>query len=294
MRNLTTRIDALQEQRQAEDIRVRRVTADRYEGERVRIAGMRTRRTLLYFPGGGFIMRTAIQHRSFVARICRAAKAQALVVHYRLAPECPFPGGLEDCLAAYQDLLRQGIDPQEITLAGDSAGGGLVLSTLLALRDEGSAMPGSAVVLSPLADLTFSGESRKFNKYRDPMLPNHRASQMHEIYMGSAVPQDRYLSPVLADFEGLPPLLGQVGSTEILLDDTVRAAIQARQAGVPFQLEIWREMPHVFPIFGVLPESRVAIERIARFMAQGTLEPLPEQYGSNDVNSGRPRWACLQ
>jgi len=293
MREMTGNMDAKREKSQAEDIRVRPVAGSNYQGEWVSIAGTRPQRVLLYFPGGGFVMRTVIGHRSFVARICRAAGVKALLVHYRLAPEHPFPGGLEDCVAAYHDLLRQGHDPADITIAGDSAGGGLVLSTLLALRDEGSPMPASAVVLSPLADLTYSGVSRKFNKHRDPMLPNHRASHMHQLYMGAATPEDRYLSPVLADFSGLPPLLGQVGSTEILLDDTVRAALQAEKAGVPFHLEIWREMPHVFPMFGMLPESEVAVGRIAEFMNEGTLDPLPEQYGGSDRNRGRPRWARL-
>ena len=102
---------------------------------------------------------------------------------------------------------------------------------------------------------------------------------MHQLYVGDALPEDRYLSPVLADFDGLPPILGQVGSTEILLDDTVRAARRAKEAGVPFYLEIWREMPHVFPFIKALPESDAAMERIARFIQQGSLEPLPARYG---------------
>lgn len=224
-------------------------------------------------------MRSAALHRNFVARICRSANCRSLLVHYRLAPETPFPGGLEDCLAAYHGLLDQGIAPENLTIAGDSAGGGLVLSTLLALRDENSPMPANAIVLSPLGDLTYSGKSREFNKRRDPMLPSHRASMMHQLYTGDALPEDRYLSPVLADFDGLPPILGQVGSTEILLDDTVRAAERAREAKIPFYLEIWREMPHVFPIFAFLPESDVALQRIAAFIQTGELDELPSRYG---------------
>lgn len=288
-RSITSRFEEQQAQRLPEDVRVKPVNTPTYDGEWVQIARQRPRRTLLYFPGGGFVMRTPAMHRGMVARICRAARCKSLVVHYRLAPETPFPGGLEDCLAAYHDLLEQGFDPGEIVIAGDSAGGGLVLSTLLALRDEGSPMPAGAIVLSPLGDLTYSGESRHFNRRRDPMLPNHRASMMHQLYMGDALPEDRYVSPVLADFEGLPPILGQVGSTEILLDDTVRAALQAEKAGVPFYLEIWRELPHVFPIMGMLPESEVAIERIGEFINTGKLDELPTRYGGSDPNTGRPR-----
>jgi len=303
MRTMTDTMDEQQVKILPEDINAKRVNKKDYEGEWVRIKGKRAQRTILYFPGGGFVMRTATQHKSFVAKICRAAHTRALVVHYRLAPEVPFPGGLEDCLAAYHDLLKQGVDPADITVAGDSAGGGLVLSTLLALRDEGSPLPANAIILSPLADMTYSGGSRHFNKRRDPMLPTHRASQMHEVYIGEALREDRYVSPVFADFDGLPPMLGQVGSTEILLDDTVRAAGQARKAGVPFFLEIWEEMPHVFPMFGVLPEAEVALERIATFINTSELDELPQQYGDSEYQGppscamdwlpGRMNWRSL-
>jgi monoterpene epsilon-lactone hydrolase len=279
MRSMTRRFEERQARSLPDDITSRMVRKEDYAGEWVGIRNKRPRKVILYFPGGGFIMRATIQHKAFVARICRAAKARALVIHYRLAPEVPFPGGLEDCLAAYHDLLKEGHSPEDITIAGDSAGGGLVLSTLLALRDERTTQPANAIVLSPLADLTYSGESRKFNKHRDPMLPTHRASEMHQIYIGEVPPEDRFLSPIFADFDGLPPILGQVGSTEILLDDTVRAAAQAEKAGVPFFLEVWNEMPHVFPIFAILPESQVAVDRMAEFIHQGRLEPLPERYG---------------
>ena len=279
MRSMTRRFEEQQARILPDDIESRTVSKKDYAGEWVGIGNEGPKKVVLYFPGGGFVLRATIQHKAFVARICRAANATALVIHYRLAPEVPFPGGLEDCLAAYHDLLKQGHEPEDIILAGDSAGGGLVLSTLLALRDEGTPLPASAIVLSPLADLTYSGESRKTNKHRDPMLPTRRASEMHQIYIGEVPPEDRFASPVFADFDGLPPILGQVGSTEILLDDTVRAAAQAEKAGVPFFLEVWNEMPHVFPIFAILPESHVAVDRIAEFIHRGRLEPLPERYG---------------
>ena len=279
MRGMTATLDERMEKTMPEDIKAKLVQRPGYEGEWVSIGRKRPKKVILYFPGGAFIMRTAAQHKAFVAKICREANAKALLVHYRLAPEVPFPGGLEDCLAAYHDLLAQGIAAENITLAGDSAGGGLVLSTLLALRDEGTPLPKNAIVLSPLADLTYSGGSRKYNQRKDPILPTHRVSEMHELYIGEAMPQDRFISPIFADFDDLPPILGIVGSTEILLDDTVRAAAKAGEAEVPFYLEIWEEMPHVFPIFGVLPESQVAINRMAVFMAASELDPLPTQYG---------------
>ncbi|MCX2982016.1 alpha/beta hydrolase [Halieaceae bacterium IMCC14734] len=281
MRSMTATIDEQMEKTMPEDLRAKMVSGPGYEGEWVNIGNKRPKKVILYFPGGGFIMRIATQHKAFVAKICRAANCKALLVHYSLAPEIPFPGGLEDCLAAYHDLLKQGVDPQNITLAGDSAGGGLVLSTLLALRDEGTALPRNAIILSPLADLTYSGESRKFNSCKDPMLPNHRSSEMHELYIGEAIPEDRFISPIFADFDDLPPILGMVGSTEILLDDTIRAAEKAKEASVPFFLEVWEAMPHVFPIFGLLPEAQVAIERMGMFINSSQLDPLPAQYGTH-------------
>lgn len=278
-RSVMVKLDAQQEQRLPDDIRAREVVEQGYAGEWVKIANRRPKRTILYFPGGGFVLRTAMQHRAFVARICREAGAKALLVHYRLAPEVPFPGGLEDCLAAYHDLLAQGVNPENITIAGDSAGGGLVLSTLLALRDEGSPMPANAIVLSPLADLTNSGDSRIINKYRDPVVPARRLLELQRMYIGDASPVDRFLSPVFADFDGLPPILGQVGSTEILLDDSRRSAQRASAAGVPFHLEIWRDMPHVFSFFSILPEATIAIERMSQFIRNSELEALPAAYG---------------
>ena len=281
-RSIMNRLDAQQEALIPDDVHAREVLKTVYAGEWVKIARRRPRRTILYFPGGGFVLRTPIQHRAFVARICREANARALIVHYRLAPEVPFPGGLEDCLAAYHDLLAQGVKPEYITIAGDSAGGGLVLSTLLALRDEGTPMPVNAIVLSPLADLENGGESRVMNKYRDPVLSPGRISELQRMYLGDASPSDRFVSPVHADFDGLPPILGQVGSTEILLDDARRSAQRAAESGVPFYLEVWRDMPHVHSFFSMLPEARVAIERMAEFIRSGELEPLPEKYGSSD------------
>ncbi len=294
MRSMTVSVDERQERNLPEDVRYKAVSKRDYEGEWVQIAGRRPRRVLLYFPGGGFVMRTPAMHRAFVAKLCRQADAKALVVHYSLAPEAPFPGGLEDCLAAYHDLLKQGIDPGDISVAGDSAGGGLVLSALLALRDEGTPMPANAVVLSPMGDLTFTGESREFNRRADPMLPAHRDSRMHEMYIGDIPPENRYLSPVLASFEGLPPMLAQVGSTEILLSDSVRAAERAKEAGVPFFLEIWDEMPHNFPAMGILPEAEAAGERIARFLRDSELDELPPRYGSSSYQPRKSRCSRRQ
>lgn len=264
------------------------IITDQYHGEFLHLKGSKSKKVILYFPGGGFITRVPVYQRNYIAGVCRLADAHALIVHYRLAPETPYPGGLEDCLAAYHDLLDRGHKAENIVITGESAGGGLVLSTLLGLRDEGTPLPDRAIILSPLADLTFSGESRLENAEDDPMLPNVRHSGMHQLYMGDYVPNDRFLSPVFADFDGLPPMLGIVGSTEILRDDTVKAYHQAEKAGVPFYLEIWKKMPHVFPLISVLPESKLAIARMARFINHLPLAPLPEKLEFRSVN-----WAKL-
>lgn len=293
LRSAVAYIDAQHAMRIPDDVHCEPVSKATYQAEWLNVGSEALRKVLLYLPGGGFVLRTPAQHRAFASRLCRRAGCRSLLVHYRLAPESPFPSGLEDCLAAYHDLLDQGISPSNITIAGDSAGGGLVLSTLLALRDEKSAMPANAVLISPLGDLTFSGESRKYNRWRDPMIPNHRASRMHQIYVGNALPKDRYLSPVLSDFDGLPPILCQVGSSEVLLDDSVRASDRAKEAGVPFYLEIWREMPHVFPIWSILPESKLAIDRIARFIQASKAEPMPKHLGTCESESAGSRTANL-
>ena len=279
LRAISVHADELGDKSFPSDTKVDPVEGAGYSGDWIRIKGRRPRKVLLYFPGGGFVLRTAGQHRAFVARICRESRTRALLVHYSLAPEVPFPGGLEDCLAAYHDLLQQGLSPRDITIAGDSAGGGLVLSTLLALRDEGTALPATAIILSPFADLASNSQSRKYNRRADPVLPTSRVAQLQELYIGESQADDRYISPAMADFDGLPPILALVGSTEILLDDTLRAAEQANKAGVPFYLEIWEKMPHVFPIFSVLPESEIAIERMARFIRRGKLDLLPSCHG---------------
>jgi epsilon-lactone hydrolase len=265
------------------------ITSYGFDGEWIERSIVSSKKVILSFPGGGFIIRLEAQQRHYLARICEVAHANALIVHYRLAPEHPFPSGLEDCLAAYHYLLEHGHRAEDITIMGESAGGGLVLSTLLALRDEGTPLPGNAVVVSPLADLTFSGESRKTNQNKDPMLPTARNSHMHELYMGGAVPNDRFLSPVFADFTELPPILGIVGSTEILLDDTIRAAKQAEKAGSPFYLEIWKDMPHVFTLVKFLPESEIAVQRIAKFINGDKLEALPSRMEFHSINIGRKK-----
>lgn len=245
------------------------VRANAFRGDWLRTPESTDERTLLYLPGGGFMLPASAQV-PLLARINREAGTRALLVHYRLAPEHPFPAGLEDCLAAYRHLLDLGTDPKSIVIAGDSAGGGLTLSTLLALRDDGDPLPGGAVVISPFTDFSFGGESRFANARHDPMLSPDGVGQMNALYLDDALHDNPLVSPVFGDFSGLPPTLAQVGSTEILLDDTRRVGERARAQGVDFEVEVWDEVPHVWHVWAFLPESKAATTRIAKFIREHT------------------------
>ena len=231
-------------------------------------------RVLLYLHGGAYQIGSPATLRHMIAQLCRVAGARALSVDYRLAPEHPFPAAVDDAVAAYRWLLAAGTDPATIAIAGDSAGGGLALGTLVALRDAGDPMPAAAVLLSPWTDLALTGESLRTREAADLML---KPGSMHEtaaIYLSGEDPRHPYASPLYADLRGLPPLLIHVGDAEIILDDSTRVAARAREAGVDVTLEIWDEMPHVFHAWaGLLPESDQAIERIGEWLQDRYLLP---------------------
>lgn len=243
------------------------------DAEWIRQVGVHTDRMLLHFPGGAYFMRMPRMERALVTGICGAANTQARMVQYRLAPEHPFPAGHDDCVGAYRQMLASGMSPDRIVLSGISAGGGLVLGVLMALRDAGLPMPAGAVVLSPVADLvalTRRTGSSDFNAARDAVIAVGSGRNMCEMYVGASAEARAhpYVSPALGDFTGLPPLYFQVGSTEILLDQSTRSAAKAHTAGVDAEVEIWPEMPHGWQCMPYLPESRRAIERIADFVRQ--------------------------
>jgi acetyl esterase/lipase/hemerythrin-like domain-containing protein len=242
-----------------------------------------TQKTILYLPGGGFIFPASSGHATIVSKLARKTRSQGLMVHYRLAPEHPFPAGLEDAVAAYRYLLEdQGIAPNDIVLAGDSAGGGLSMSLLLALQEEGLPMPKAVTLISPLADLSFSGESREFNRWQDPMLPTSRKMDSFDMYSGGTPSKSPLLSPVFGDLSGMPPIFAQVSNTEILLDDTLRLARKARSQGVDAQVEVWNSLPHVWHLWSYLPESEFALSRIADFFNTHFEEqPLPMAANGN-------------
>jgi acetyl esterase/lipase len=249
------------------DVRSETVDAGGVSADWIEAPGADASRALLYLHGGGYVIGSVNTHRDLVSRIARAAGVRALSVEYRLAPENPHPAAVEDSTAAYRWLLRQGLEPGRVVLAGDSAGGGLVIATLVALRDAGDPLPAAGVCLSPWVDLEGVGESMTTKAEPDPLIQRDGLVKMGRLYLGDFDPHTPLAAPLYADLGGLPPLLIQVGTAEALLDDARRVAEKASAAGVDVTLEPWDDMIHVWQIFAsMLPEAREAIDRIGDFI----------------------------
>ncbi len=221
---------------------------------------------ILYLHGGGYVIGSIKSHRKMVAQIADAAGCPVLMAEYSLAPECEFPAAVEDAADTYRWLLSRGYGPENIIIAGDSAGGGLTASTLVSLRDSGDPMPAAGVLISPWTDLGVTGTSSMSRAGTDPMLRVRDLKKWAEMYLGGADARAPLASPIYADLQGLPPMLIQVGTREVLLDDAERLAAATRRDGVPVELEVWDGMWHVWQFFSpTVPESRAAIEKIGRF-----------------------------
>jgi len=222
---------------------------------------------ILYLHGGGYVVGSINSHRAHVARLSAACGARGLVVDYRLAPEHPHPAAVDDAVAAYRWLVGQGVAPGRVVVAGDSAGGGLTVATLLALRDAGDPLPACGVCISPWTDLTCSSESMTSRAEVDPMVKPPVLRQMAAAYAGGGDPRAPLASPLFARLHGLPPLLIHVGTAETLLDDATGLAERARAAGVDATLEVWEEMVHVWHCFApLLPEADQAIARVGEYV----------------------------
>ena len=222
---------------------------------------------LLYLHGGGYCVGSIVTHRSMVSHIARAANTKALLIDYRLAPENPFPAAVEDSTTAYNWLLSQSIASDNIIIAGDSAGGGLSVATMVSLKENEIPLPTAAVLISPWVDLAITGDSIISRADIDPMVNRDGLTEMAEAYLGDADPQAPLASPLYAGMEGLPPMLIHVGTAEILLDDATRMADRAGQAGVEVTLNTAEDMCHVWHFFSsMLPEAMAAIEEVAQFM----------------------------
>lgn len=229
-----------------------------------------TGRVILQLHGGGYIGPMKNIYRRFAVRYSKISYgADVLSVDYRVAPEHPFPAALEDAAAGYRWLLEEkGYEPEKIVIAGDSAGGGLALSLVLYLKDQGLPLPGGIITMSPWADVTLSGESYESKYEIDPLFGNSRENMLYQCsYIGDADPKNPYLSPLFGDFSGFPPILMQVGEYEVLLSDTIRVSDKAKKAGVKVRTSVYAGMFHVFQMgLDLIPESREAWEEIGEFL----------------------------
>ncbi len=226
-------------------------------------------KVLLYLHGGAYLVGSCRTHRQMVSHIARAAGINALVPEYRLAPEHPFPAAIEDAVGVYRWLLANGYNSADVFIAGDSAGGGLTVATLLELRHAGIPMPAAVVLLSPFLDVTASGESAKTRADQDPWFDAKDMFVVTDNYCPPGTDlKNPLVSPVFAIVAGLPPAYIQVGDDEILLSDSTRFADKMKGEGLDIEIEIWPEMWHVFQLFiGKMPESRRAIKRIGAYIA---------------------------
>ena len=222
--------------------------------------------TLMHFHGGGYIFGCPIDYRETCSRMAKAAGARALVVDYRLTPENPCPAPLEDCVAAYKWHLANGGRPERTVFTGDSAGGTLVFTTMVALREEGVPLPAGAVAISPWGESEMLGDSIKGNADVDPLVSEELLRQMAASHLQGQDPRQPAAAPIYSDMTGLPPLLIQVGSIEVLLDDAKRLADKAKADGVEVAYEVTEGAPHVWHWYGsFVPEAREAIERLGEF-----------------------------
>lgn len=222
---------------------------------------------LLYLHGGGYVVGSPDTFAGLTGELARRAGLRTVSLDYRLAPEHPFPAAVEDGLAAYRALLDSGTDPAALVLAGDSAGAGLAVATLLAAREAGLPQPAAAVLFSPFADLTLSGESMRTKEDADPIFTAADILAYADLYLGAADRSHPLASPALADLTGLPPLLVQVGSHEVLLDDAVRLAARAAAADVAVTLDVHPGLTHVFQHqYDALPAAAAALTAAARFL----------------------------
>ena len=230
--------------------------------------GAREDKVLFYLHGGAYVIGSRRTHRQLVSHMAKEAGVTAVIPEYRLAPENPFPAAIDDAVAVYRALLESGFKPENIVISGDSAGGGLTVATLLALRHAGDPLPAAAVLLSPFLDVTASGESATSRADKDPWFEVSDMAVVARYYCPDESKwRDPLVSPVFANVSGLPPMMIQVGDDEILLSDSTRLAEKLEAAGIDVELEVWPDMWHVFPMFvGKMPESHRAVEKIGAYI----------------------------
>jgi len=250
-----------------EDVRAIAVELGGVRAIEVTAGGGEPSGTVLYFHGGGYALGSAAASVNLAADVARRAGTTVYTVDYRLAPEHPFPAAVDDALAAYRGLLDRGVPAESIAVSGESAGGGLALALLIAIKEAGLPQPTAAAVLSPWADLTQSGRSYRTRAALDPALTREALSTRADDYLAGTDPRSRLASPLFADLRGLPPLLIQTGTFEILLDDAVRLAAKAADDDVAVTLQTFPGAPHVFQGFSaVLAEGARALNDVGTFI----------------------------
>jgi acetyl esterase/lipase len=233
-------------------------------------------RLILYFHGGGFIAGSPQSHRALAAKLCLQAQSHGLIVDYRLAPEYPFPAPVRDGVDIYRNLIKSGVQPEAIVLAGDGAGGGLAFSTLLAIRNGNLPMPAAIVAMSPWADLSLSGMSMMTNAESDENLSWELLFLSARNYLKKLNPNDPYASPAFANFKDFPPIMVHAGSKEILRDDASKLGDRAAEAGVKVNIEIYDGMQHLFQMTPGLHEAKMSLERLGQFINARLRKPLSE------------------
>jgi monoterpene epsilon-lactone hydrolase len=224
--------------------------------------------TIYYLHGGGFTAGSPAHYRPFTAALSRAAGARVFALDYRLAPEHRFPAAVDDAVRGFRWLIKNGHSPDNIVIGGDSAGGGLTISTLISLRDAGEQLPRAAFCFSPWTDLACTGKSMATNDNRDPMFYSEFVCRTALVYLGFTSPGNPLASPIYADLSSLPPLLIYAGSTEVLLDDSVRLSERAKECGVKVDLRVGEDLPHVWPVFVgyKIPEALAALAEVGEFI----------------------------
>ena len=254
-----------------EDAVFEQVGAGGVSAEWISTPGVSEDRVVMYLHGGGYMIGSMRTHRSPLSYLSRVSDARVLGINYRLAPEHPFPAAVEDSVAAYRWLLAEGISPSRIAIGGDSCGGGLTIATLVALKYFGHPLPAAGISHSGWTDLAHTGDSFVTKAEEDPLIDKEMLEGMAAAYLGDRSRTTPLASPYYADLRGLPPLLVQVGTAEVLLDDSVRLADRAKEAGVDVTLEVWDDMPHVWQAFAsFLPEAREALEHCGQFVKKHT------------------------
>ena len=234
----------------------------------ITVHGVEPRHVVLYFHGGVYVMGDAALAAGLASQIGRRTRAKVISVDYRLGPEHPYPAAVDDALAAYQALLHNGTAPSDITLAGESAGGGLAIATLINARDHGLPLPAAALVMSPYADLTLAGTTLESKREADPLLSREALQARVTDYTSGQDPALGLISPIFADLSGLPPLIIQAGTHEVLLDDALRLAARAATADVAVTLDITPGVPHVFQAYStMLDEAGAALDRAGRLLS---------------------------